>query len=458
MKDKQWDLCVLGAGPAGMEAAISAASCGLEVALLDEHQRAGGHIYKGLQSAFAGEHMDKDALTAGRDVLARLGTSGVSHFPGHTVWFASPRELIASHAGRSLTFRTRALIVANGAMERPVPFPGWPLPGVMSAGGADLLWRSAALPPKGPVVLAGNGPLALLVAARLAVAGIDTAALIDTGDLAARLAALPLLPAAILDLPYMGKGLGMALSIVKNRMPLLRANGIKAVGEGQLKEVHVHTAKGTRVLTASTLLTHYGFIPRTHVSRLLRCAHVWNRAQRYWHPECDNKGASKSHSGVFFTGDGSFVHGADAAHAKGALTGLAAARHLGAITDDEMHQRSREAQSALTRLLVARAYVNAFFKPTPGIYAVPDKTILCRCEMITAGDVRAAVREGCTDINDVKTRSRAGMGQCQGRMCAVSVAEVMAAELGRAPARAGEPSIRPPLRPISMREFCEFED
>ncbi|MDL2267147.1 NAD(P)/FAD-dependent oxidoreductase [Desulfovibrio sp. OttesenSCG-928-G15] len=458
MKNKQWDLCIIGAGPAGMEAALSAASCGLEVALLDEHETAGGHIYKGLQSRFADQHMDAEAKQRGLDSLARLAAGGVHHFSGHTVWFASGQKLIASHAGHSQTFRTRTLIVANGAMERPVPFPGWTLPGVMSAGGADLLWRSAGLSPQGPVVISGNGPLMLLVAARLAAEGVHTAALIDTGEIVTRLGAVPLLPAAVLDMAYTCKGLRMAMDIIKSRMPVIRASSFSATGNGRLEHVHVHTAKGKRTIPASTLLVHEGFIPRTHISRLLRCAHTWNRAQRYWHPYCDKTGASKSHENVFFTGDGCFVHGADAAHAKGRLTGLAAAYRLGALGADELQERSRKTDAVLTRLLVARAYVNAFFKPAPGIYAMPDETLVCRCEMITAKDIRDAVREGCTDINDVKTRSRAGMGQCQGRMCAMAVAEVMAAELRRSPNSVGMSSVRPPLRPIPMQELCEFED
>lgn len=457
MSDNQWDLCIIGAGPAGLEAAVSASACGLEVLVFDEHAVPGGHIYHGLEGPFAGTHLDPDVRAQGLDLLRRFRQSGAAFLPGHTVWAASPREIIASHNGVSRSIRTRALIVANGAMERPAPFPGWTLPGVMAAGGADLLWRSAGVTPQAPVVLMGNGPLLLLTAARLLESGVDVPALIDTGLLANRVRALPRMPAALLDLPYLRKGLGMVATIVRRRLPLVRSAQVRAEGKDRVEQVVCATDKGERRFAASTLLVHEDFLPRTHFSRLLRCPHRWHPTRRYWHPDCSDSGACAGLPGLFFTGDGQDVQGADAAQLKGRLCGIEAARFLGAIRDKEAEARSRAPRGELGRLLLVRSYVNALFRPNPVLYRLPDETMLCRCEQITAGAVREAVREGCLDINDIKTRTRAGMGSCQGRMCGQAVAEVAAQALCSSPERLGALNIRPPLRPVSMREFCEFE-
>jgi bacterioferritin-associated ferredoxin len=327
----------------------------------------------------------------------------------------------------------------------------------MGAGAADLLMRSSGVLPSAPVVLAGNGPLLLLVAASLIAAGVETAALLDIGSMTGRLRALPLIPASLLDISYIGKGLRMAFEILKKKIPLVRTELILAEGRNRVEAVVCRSRDGEQRIACATLLVHGGFIPRTHFSRLLRCEHIWHSGQRCWLPDCTDYGAARKISGLYFTGDGLRVDGADAARLKGGLTGIAAALSLGAIDKREAEERATPIRRQLRRLLFAHAYLDALFRPNPAMYGVPDDTLLCRCEHVTAGEVREAVREGYLDSNDLKTRSRAGMGQCQGRMCEQAVAEVAAATVCANPIRMGMLSVRPPLRPLSLQEFCEFE-
>lgn len=249
----------------------------------------------------------------------------------------------------------------------------------------------------------------------------------------------------------------MLLTIAKKRTRLVRARSIQAFGNGRLETVSCMTGRGEKKFQAKSLLVHNGFIPRTHFSRLLRCEHAWDALGKCWYPSCTSTGASLSYPNIYFSGDGQMAHGADAALLKGRLAGLDAARALGALSAEEAAQKSAAPRRALSRLLFARAYVNAMFSPNLAYAGIPDETILCRCEHITAGQVRGAVKEGCLDINDIKTRTRAGMGPCQARMCAESIAGVMAAAMGALPEQAGMLSVRPPVRPISMLEYCEYE-
>lgn len=458
MIDKKWDLCVIGAGPAGMASSLAAASCGLEVLLLDEHDTLGGHIYKGLEGPFASRFMESTTFAQGQKIIGQFHQSGVCFLPRHTIWHAEPGKIIASHNGQSRTIRTSSLIVANGAMERILPFPGWTLPGVMALGGADLAWRADGLIPQSPLALMGNGPLLLLMANHLINNGIIPEAIIDTGLITSRLWSIPQMPGALLDLPYLTKGLTLVLNVLRRKIPIIRATRVRVEGEHSIRNVICTTGNTEKRLKVVSLLVHDGFIPRTHFSRLMRCRHAWHRTQRYWYPICDPFGKALGMSGLYFAGDSVKVHGSDAALYKGQLAGISVARDLGAITTQEAVLRSRKYRYQLYQLMIARAYVLNFFRPNPDVYRLDDDTIICRCEGITAGQVREAVTEGCLDVSEIKTRTRAGMGRCQGRMCGLAIAEIAAAALNSNPKNIGSLNIRSPIRPIAMREFCEFEE
>lgn len=456
MSKKQWDICVIGAGPAGLEAALSASDCGLEVLLVDEHAGLGGNIYKGLEGPFAVKYMEPDVYQQGKDLAERFLHSGISYMKRTTVWHASPDFIIVSHKGVSQKILCRSLIIANGAAERPVPFSGWTLPGVMGLGGFDLLSKSSGYSPDSPVTLLGNGPLILQTAYKLLSAGNEIQAIIDTGNLSARIKGIIKMPPAVFDLPYLGKGLRMLLTIAKKRVPLIKAQRVQAHGDNSLESLTINTGKKTHVLPTKSLLVHEGFIPRTHFSHQLRCQHRWDKKGRYWKPSCTNTGKSVNTPNVFFVGDGHSVDGAEAAHLKGTIAGLAAAHNLGFISDFEFKERATKSKRDLTKILVTRAYIHSFFAPSPHLYNLVDDVILCRCEHVTVGQIKQSILEGCVDINDIKTRTRAGMGQCQSRMCQTSVAEVAALAMGTRPELMGELSIRSPIRPISMQEVCDF--
>ena len=435
--DRNMDLIVIGAGPAGLSAACAARACGLDVTLVDEQAAPGGQLFRNIETPMAQALLDPKERSAGLGLVKRFRESGATYYPGTTVWGLEPHRVSCTMNGKAEELAASHIIVAPGGMERPVPFPGWTLPGVMGAGGADILLRSGgtlSTDKNAPVVLAGNGPLLLLLAGHLLEAGVPIAAWLDTGWWSRRIMAGALMPAGVLDMPYVAKGMKMALRVLKGKVPIIRnVTNIRAVGSDHLEKVVYDAGGKTHEINASTLLRHEGIIPRTHILNSLNAKHAWDGVQRYWHPVVDENGRT-SVDGISIAGDGTYVHGGDASMLKGAIAGVEIARRLGVISDAEAAYRSGPARRQLRAMRIARGFLRYVFAPNPAIFNVPDETLVCRCECVTAGDIRKAVAEGFRDVNEVKRFTRCGMGQCQGRMCGPALAEITAAARLNGPA------------------------
>ena len=457
--ERNVDLVVVGGGPAGLAAACAARACGLDVTLVDDQPAPGGQIFRNIDSPLGWAFLDDAERAEGLELVERFRKSGATHYPKTIVWAIDPHRVSCTMDGRPVALAASCILLAPGGMERPTPFPGWELPGVMGAGGADILLRSGGrlhADSKAPVVLAGNGPLLLLLAGHLLEAGTPIAACLDTGRWQRRAAAAALMPAAVLDAPYFAKGVGMALKILSRKVPIVRnVSGIRALGGERLEKV-VYEAQGrSHEIAAAVLVRHEGIIPRTHILNSLGAAQVWDGVQRCWRPAVDGAGRT-SVEGVYVAGDAAFVHGGAASRLKGTLSGIEIARHLGVISSDEARWRSAPALRRLRRLRFARAFLRRMFAPDPRIFNVPDDTLICRCENVTAGDIRRAVAEGFRDVNEVKRVTRCGMGQCQGRMCGPALAEIVAAAQGKGPESVGVLQVRQPFRPVSLEDYCRL--
>lgn len=455
---KQTDLLVVGAGPAGLAAACAARSCGLEVALLDEQAAPGGQLFRNIETSLGQSMLDPKERKQGMELAVAFRNSGAKFYPETIVWGIEPRKVSCRMHGKSAIFEASTIIISPGAMERPVPFPGWTLPGVIGAGGGDILLRSGgtlSANPEEPIVLAGNGPLLLLLACHLIESGANIAAWLDTGNWSRRIMAAPLMPASLLDSPYLKKGIDMALKVVKGKIPMISGvKNIRAVGQNHLEKVVYELRGKQREIVTGTLLRHEGVIPRTHILQSLNADHAWDSVQRYWYPVVSERGET-SVDGIYLAGDAGYVHGGDASILKGTLSGIDAARRLGVVTEKEARYRSSKPLRQLRTMRIARGFLRYVFAPHPEIFNVPDETMVCRCECVTAGDIRKAVQEGHTDVNEVKLYTRCGMGQCQGRMCGPALAEITAAELSRSPKQAGTLNIQQPFRPVSLENYCD---
>jgi NADPH-dependent 2,4-dienoyl-CoA reductase/sulfur reductase-like enzyme len=456
----RYDLIIIGAGPAGMAAAVEAGKSGLSVIVLGDQWSPGGQVYRAIERA----HPER-LKTLGPDyrngqyLATQFRKTDVEYLSGATVWQVEPDGIVNFMLeDKARQIKGKQIFIATGARERPVPIPGWTLPGVMAATAADVLLKSHGIVPSGSTVLAGSGPLLFLTAARLIDYGVAVDAVLDTTPLSNYVSALPALPKALLAYEYLLKGLGMKRQIRQNGTPIYRnVKDLEAQGSTAVETVRFSSNGKHRVLKADTLLLHNGVVPDTQISQLLECKHVWYDTQRYWQPIVDNWGNS-SKDGIRVIGDAAGISGAKAAEASGHLAALDAACGLNVISRKERDLRAAPFAKTRSREKSIRPFLDRLFRPAPDLL-VPknDKTIVCRCEEVTVGQIREALELGALGPNQLKTQTRCGMGMCQARMCGLTVSEIIADYRKEDISSIGYLRIRPPIKPITVEQLSELE-
>jgi len=459
-----FDLLVIGAGPAGMAAATEAATAGLEVLVLDENAAPGGQIYRNVEAVASdgGAVWDLlgDSYKHGMGLAASFRDSGIDYRTDAMVWQVDASGTVAFTAnGVVETVTAKRIIAATGAMERAVPIPGWTLPGVMGAGAAQTLLKSAAILPEGRIVLAGSGPLLLLVAHQLAEAGANVAAVLETTATSNYFAAAPYLPRAIKSLSELRRGLEMRRALRRHGIKIVSGiEGLKAEGDQKVSTVTYEVGGQCETLEIDILLLHEGVVPNVQITRHIRCDHEWYEPQRYWRPVLDAWGAT-SVDCLAVAGDGAGIYGAKSAEAAGHLTGLDCAFRLGVLSENERNAKAKKWRIEKRKSDSLRPMLDRLFSP-PGWVLVPadDETVVCRCEEVTAGEIRQCVTLGAMGPNQMKAFARCGMGPCQGRICGLSVVETIAAARGQSPEETGYYRIRPPIKPVTLGELAALEN
>jgi thioredoxin reductase len=320
---QHYQLLVVGAGPAGMAAAQSAARQGVEVALIDEQEHPGGQIYRGVDSGplQQRELLGKDYLF-GKPLVQAFRHAPLEYHAATSLWYLDAnRQMGVLQQGEHHSLRADHIILAGGAQERPMPIPGWQLPGVMGAGAAQILLKSAAMVPQQEVVLAGNGPLLLLLAWQYLQAGVKISALLDTSPSGSRLRAMRHLPAALAASDYLVKGLRLMLSLRRARIPWYRnVSDLRAEGDDSLRSVSFSAAGRKQHIDCQLLLLHQGVIPALQMPQAAACDLNWNAAQQCWQVARDEWGETSS-PGIIVAGDAAAIGGARAAHLDGQLAG-----------------------------------------------------------------------------------------------------------------------------------------
>lgn len=446
------DLVIVGAGPAGLAAAIEARRHGLEVVLFDEGAGPGGRVWQAIEKRAPADKYDHMA----KAMAAQFRASGADARFGTTVWCIEPDGSVFWRAGgKAGVERATHLLLATGTTERPLPVPGWTLPGVMTVGAAQIALKTSGLVPQGRVWLAGQGPLLLLYAVQALGAGGRFAGVLDLGPPGALRRGLPHLPAALRASEYLLNGLKWRRRIMKAGVPWIRASNLHAEGRDRLAQVRFTDAHGERAEPADTLLLHDGVIPSVQMTRALGCVHDWNESQRCWAPRTDAWGRS-SVDIVSVAGDGAGINGAAAAAFGGRIAALGIAATLGRITEGARDAAAAPLRRLRAQHLAVRPLLEAMFPPL--IPKLADDTIVCRCEEVSAGRLREAVGLGCLGANQAKAFTRAGMGPCQGRMCGTTVAEVIAAARGVPTASVEPPRQRFPTKPLTLGELASLHD
>ncbi len=443
---------IVGAGPAGIRAAQTLVQAGVRPIVLDESLRAGGQIYRqpppgftrSKQTLYGTEYRKADALHRTMDALA----GQIDYRPGTLVWNADRSNLDVIRDGVVDNVSYSHLILATGATDRVLPFPGWTTPGVYTLGGAQVALKYQGCAIGARVVFMGTGPLLYLVAYQYKKAGADVVAVLDTSGRADGLAGLP----GMMRAPsLLAKGLyymawlrthGVQIHTNVRPMAVKGANKVSALQYRLRGQTTPHT------LTCDAVGYGLGLRSETQLASLLNCAFDYDTQDRAWLPRRDAAGRT-SVAGIYVAGDGAGIAGADAAEIAGERAALAL------LADAQYPSDARRAAMLDTRLQqigrVRAALERAFPFPSDWAGELDDDVMLCRCEEITAGTVRQAALElGAHELNRLKALTRVGMGRCQGRMCAAGATEVLAHALHQRPDAVGRIRSQPPVKPIPI--------
>lgn len=466
------DVIVIGAGPAGMSAAVEVAAAGFKVIVLDLQPLPGGQIFRALEANLQARPATDLLLaalgpsySAGESLIqAFRSTPGIDYRPETTVWDLRADGTVGWLKGETAGYlRARHVVVANGAMERPAPFPGWTLPGVMTAGAVQTLLKAGRLQPQGRIVLAGTGPLIFLLADQLRRLGVKPALIARTDSLRNKFAALPALRLA--GIPAIVKGLGWIAKLRFGGIAIRTGiTELKAMGRDRVEAVSVTVAGKKIELQCDLLVVHDGIVPATDLVHGAGLALEWQEADLSWRPMTSQDGQAQMAPGPALTsgpcrirvsGDARRIGGGDAAIAHGRHAAKAIIAELSSASGRVEAGTDRTA-AAVQHTLAARPFIDTAFPPGLSAKLPEDATIVCRCEEITAGTLRAKIRDGATDMNHIRGVLRCGMGPCQGRSCTVTLARLLMeanpnVDWDPVPFRG-----RPPLRPIPLGALAQL--
>jgi len=465
LKIREIELAIIGAGPAGICAAIEAAKSNVPVTVIDENLRPGGQIYRRLTDAFAvtdENKLGKDYVQ-GTKLITELEhySSKIELIENAPVWgIFTDKEIAFLHEDKSEGLKARKLILAEGAYDRPMPFPGWTLPGVFAAGGTLRMVKIERVLPGERLLLAGTGPLQLVLATQLMQAGAEVISVLDA---ASSTGVWKYLPRFWGQWELLKDGVHYLWELRRGKIPYLMSHAIvEARGEQEVKEaVYARVDKdgkpipGTeKTVEVDAICIGYGLIPSTRLSRLCGCEHKYEPCLGAWVP-CYNENMETSLPGVFVAGDGAGIAGALVAVEEGRLAAIEACQQLGYITQEEAQHRSLPIFRKLKGLRRFESALNEIFSIRRGLFTrITDDTIVCRCEEITAGEIRRTIADvianGTIDICEIKRLTRAGMGNCQGRMCESTIAEMISIETKRPVVEMGWLTPRPPVKPLPL--------
>ncbi len=458
---KKVDLVVLGAGPAGVAAANVASKEGAEVVIIDENSSAGGQIYRAPPNEFQPQNSFKsDEFREGEKQRNILENSNLTALFKHRVWSVSS-DLVVSTVGPNglSSWHARSLIIANGALERIIPFPGWTIPGVIGLAASTILLKSQYVLPGQSTVVAGCGPLLIAVANGIIKSGGKVSAIIDLNSKSDWIKAFP----RLFSRPdQLFKGMSWFANIMKAGIKLYGGHAVTNTKQVdnvlRISIAPINSAgsildsKNQKIVEGDCLAIGHGLFPSTEITRLLKAKHIYDPLKGGWVPLIDDDFRS-SIPGVYIAGDATGISGAFSAVQKGRIAGMAAVRDLNVMSSQKYKAKIKSELIILKKNEnFGKAAVRLMkFRPEL-IQTITSETIVCRCEDVFRSEIDEAIESGARDLNQLKAWTRCGMGPCQGRTCSEAIEAILASKVGSREL-AGQWTGRTPLRPVPIEQI-----
>lgn len=466
-RNSKADLTVIGAGPAGMAAAVTASQAGADVVVIDEGPRPGGQIGRATTHRNSASDFFKPGPYDSRltSLTQSFAEQSLRYLPGTTVWGIFDGRVVATDHRTHTLIESEYLLIANGAYETPVPFPGWTLSGVMTVGGLQQLQKVQRVVPKGRVLLSGTGPFLYLAADQLASAGVEIVAVADSASFpelarwAARLVRLPVL---------LMEGLGYLTRLRSRGVPLLYRHAVtRTMGEGRVRAAEVtelddqfQPRPGTeRQYSVDVVAVNHGFTPATELTHMAACDHVLDITTHHWLPVLDERQRT-TQPWIYAAGDCAGIGYLPRNLLQGELAGTDVAIRLGLIPESEANRRAIRLQRKLRASTWYLELLAEIYSFRPGrVNWADSETIVCRCEGVRREVVeKSMAAQISVELDAVKRLSRAGMGQCQGKLCFPTILGMLSQEMGSRRFQEQDFTARPPLKPIPMQKLADLAE
>lgn len=457
---RHYEIVVIGAGPAGMTAATTCAGSGARTLLLDEQPSPGGQIYRSIERpAIPNREVLGPDYYKGEALVKAFRQARLDYVSSASVWEVTPeREISVSVSGKSSIVSADQVIVATGAQERPFPISGWTLPGVMTVGAAQILLKKSGLIADN-AVFAGSGPLLYLTARQYLRAGAKVKAILDTTPANNYWRSVPRGFGALHGFKNLQKGWQWIREIKAAGVPVVSGiEHLRAYGEQRVRGVDYRSDGHRTMVETDHVFLHQGVVPNINLTMSIGCDHAWCDRQMCWRVVTD-EWCHSSLPGISVAGDAADIGGATSAQHRGAIAALGVLERLGRITLRERNLAAASHRRAVTSEERFRRFLDMLFKPSRQFLSPQDpKSLVCRCEEVSAGKLSEVIAVGCEGPNQLKSYTRCGMGPCQGRMCGLTVAHMLSTQLQRTPGEIGYYRLRQPIKPIALGELASLAD
>lgn len=444
-------IVIVGAGPAGMRAAETLVAAGLRPVVIDEAGASGGQIYRRQPGNFRRTYRKLYGFDETKAAALHQSFDGLRDridFHSSTLaWNVRDGMVHLVRDGEASAVEFDALILATGATDRIAPVKGWTLPGCYTLGGSQIAMKAMACAIGERPVFMGTGPLLYLVASQYVAAGVKVRAVLDTSSFLNQVKALPDLAVRP---SFVGRGLYFRARLMAAGVDV--RTGIRPVaieGDAEVKGVTYRSAKGElKTIACDAVGMGYHLRSETQLADLAGCPLLFDELTGQWRLESDDQGRTPR-PGVYVAGDGAAILGADAAECAGRLAALAVLADHGYPVDAGAIERLLKERQRYERF--RRGLLTAFPWPDDLVRSLEDDVTICRCEVISAGDIReVATGKGAPEMNRAKALSRVGMGRCQGRYCGSAAAEIVAAARGTALESVGRLRGQAPVKPLPL--------
>nr|WP_325051719.1 FAD-dependent oxidoreductase [Sinorhizobium meliloti] len=455
-----YNVIVVGAGPAGLSAARTAAEAGLKVALIDDQPRIGGQYFrhagvKRIGGLLAPQFRRARYIDTSLSTLSRCGVKVLSE--ATVLDISADRTLTVAFRGSIAQLQGENVVIAAGARERIIPFPGWTTPGVIGAGAAQNLMKASGVLPGSRVVVVGANPLCLLAATSLLRCGAKIVAVCAprrprvTFNALLRLMRRP-------DIFLRGMTYLLMLRLYRVRM-LSDYRVTDVIGDEKVAGVIMRRFReglppSEERLEVDLVVVNDGLLPNIELASRAGCEIEWEPSTSVWSPK-RNADFETTVPCVYAVGDCVTASGAENSLLEGAIAATSIATSRGIADRGRLRQLSRLKWQWRRLQEFRSAVVELTVKESLDVRYLTDDTIVCRCEDVSLATIKDALGQDVQDLNALKAETRVCMGRCQGRTCMHTVLALLATAVGKEPDQFMPPVPRLPLRPVRVGDWLK---